>query len=146
MDGVLVPFPGCPRGYRERALAPGGPPVPVAPAHRLWLHELARVFQLAWATGWGPNANRLLSPFLGLPPLPGVELPPGPYRPQLKVPGVDALCRDRPAAWVDDIVTDEAREWAAARGAPTLLLETDPARGLTRSLVDRLLAWGKRLV
>ena len=145
VDGVLVPFPGCPQGFRERALIPGGPPVALAEAHRGWLHELSSVFELAWATGWGTSANRFLGPFFGLPRLPVAELPPGPFQPRLKVPGVDALAHDRPVAWVDDIVTEEARDWATGRPAPTLLVETDPGRGLTRALVERLLAWGNAL-
>jgi hypothetical protein len=42
---------------------------------------------------------------------------------------------------VDDIVTTEARKWVREGPAPTLLVEVDPAIGLTRNAVDDLLAW-----
>lgn len=54
-----------------------------------------------------------------------------------------ALC-DRPAVWIDDVVTPEARNWATARPAPTLLLAVDPATGLTRHAVDAALQWAAR--
>jgi hypothetical protein len=47
----------------------------------------------------------------------------------------------RAAAWVDDMLTTAVHEWAAARKAPTLLVDVDSAAGLTRTNVDRLLAW-----
>jgi hypothetical protein len=64
-----------------------------------------------------------------------------PFDPAEKVPAVDAFAGSRAAAWVDDIVTPEARAWAAERTAPTLLIEVDAAVGLVRSQVDELLAW-----
>ena len=70
-----------------------------------------------------------------------VPLPDLPFAPELKVPAVARFTGDRPAAWVDDVVTPEAVAWAAARAVPTLLLEVDPAVGLTRGQVERLLAW-----
>lgn len=141
VDGVLNPFPGCPPGYREHALfGEGSEPVRLAEAHGEWLRELAGWYDLVWATGWGAEANRLC-PFLGLPELPVAELPPVPFEPRIKVPAVAAFAGDRPAAWVDDIITEEARAWAEARAAPTLLLQVEPSLGLTRSTVDALLSW-----
>jgi len=40
-----------------------------------------------------------------------------------------------------DVVTDEARAWAAARSALTLIVEVASASGLTREPVERLKAW-----
>ena len=51
----------------------------------------------------------------------------------------------RPLAWIDDAHDEGCRTWAAAREAPTLLVTTDPAVGLTEPEVDRLLAWAMRL-
>jgi hypothetical protein len=147
VDGVLNPFPECPEGFEEYDFFPEDEePVRLARFHGEWLRELARVFDIAWASGWGEDANRLLSPHFGLPKLPVVALPPIPFEPRAKVPGVADLAGDHPAAWVDDMVTPEAREWARTRSAPTLIVEVDSATGLTRAAVDELLDWAERLL
>jgi hypothetical protein len=48
-------------------------------------------------------------------------------------------------AWIDDAHDERCVSWAATRPAPTLLVTTDPAVGLTEPEVDRLLAWATRL-
>jgi hypothetical protein len=146
VDGVLNPFPDCPPGFREYALFPDDDePVHLARVHGAWLTELGETFDIAWATGWGANANRVLGPFFGLPEYPVVALPQIAFVPLDKLPAVAAFVGDRAAAWVDDVVTQEAREWALARPAPTLLAEIDPAEGLTRRVVDRLLGWPREI-
>ena len=45
---------------------------------------------------------------------------------------------DRPAAWIDDAFDASCHAWAAARRAPTLLVATDPAIGMTDAHVARL--------
>ena len=112
----------------------------LAEAHRDWLHQLASVYELVWATGWGEEANRLLSPFFGLPTCPVVPLPRR-FKPSDKVPAIDRIAGDRSAAWVDDMLSMVVHEWPTARKAPTLLVDVDSATGLTRPHVDRLLAW-----
>ncbi|MFJ8254216.1 HAD domain-containing protein [Streptomyces sp. NPDC094466] len=144
VDGVLNPFaaPTCPPGYREHGFFPDDdPPVRLNDSHAHWLALLADRFDLAWATGWEDEANTYLSPFLGLPRLPVVRFPPVPFAPAEKVPPIAAFAGDRPTAWVDDAHTPEAREWAELRKAPTLLVATDPAQGLTRAAVEELLGW-----
>ena len=146
MDGVLNPYAaaGCPPGYAEHELFPGEEPVRVCAAHGRWLAELAAAFELAWATAWGDGANRLLAPLLRIPELPVIGFPPVPFRPRDKVPAIAGFAGRRPLAWIDDEFTAEARAWAAGRGAPTLLVGTDPAEGLTRRAVDRCLRWAER--
>jgi hypothetical protein len=144
VDGVLNPYPDCPDGFTEHTFFPGEhEPVRLADAHRGWLSELAGAFALVWASGWGEEANRLLGPHFGLPALPVVLLPPVPFDPAAKAPAVEAFVGDRAAAWVDDVVTDEARAWAERRPQPTLLVEITASAGLTRPDVDRLLAWAR---
>jgi hypothetical protein len=58
----------------------------------------------------------------------------------MKVPAVAGCVGNRPAVWVDDVITPGARAWAA-REIPTLLVEVDPAVGLTRGTVDLLRRW-----
>jgi HAD domain in Swiss Army Knife RNA repair proteins len=146
VDGVLNPFPDCPEGYAEHDLFPeDDEPVRLAAIHTGWLEELAGAFDVVWASGWGEDANRVLAPILGLPELPLVDLPPIPFEPHEKVPGIAAFAADRPAAWVDDNITSEARAWAARRSAPTLLVDVVSAVGLARPAVDELLAWAAAL-
>ncbi len=124
VDGVLNPFPDCPDGFTEYDFFPeDDEPVRLAAVHRHWLEELGAAFDIVWASGWGADANRVLSPFFGLAELPLVALPPIPFDPREKVPGVAAFAGDRAAAWVDDNITPEAREWARRREAPTLLVD-----------------------
>ena len=146
VDGVLNPFPELPDGFVEIDLFPEDEePARLAAIHGDWLRELADAYDLAWATGWGEEANRLLCPFFGLPELPLVPLPSMPFEPRHKVPAVAAFAAERPAAWVDDMLGPEALAWAAARIEPTLLIDIDSATGLARANVDRLLAWAGEL-
>ena len=146
VDGVLNPFPDTPTGYREYRFFPEDvEPVRLCAAHAGWLRELGEVFKIVWATGWGEAANRLICPALRLPAYAVVPMPELPFAPALKVPAIDRFAGDPAAAWVDDAVTSEAVAWAAARPVPTLLVEIDPAVGLGRGEVERLLAWALRL-
>jgi hypothetical protein len=108
------------------------------------LIRLAQHYDLIWATGWEERANEHLVLLLGLPG----ELPyltfGGNARfgtAHWKVDAIDAYAGDRPLAWIDDSLDETCREWARRRAAPTLLLETHPARGLEEGHVDALLAW-----
>ena len=63
-----------------------------------------------------------------------------------KLPAIEAYAGpDRPLAWIDDAHDDACRAWAAHRAAPTLLVATDPATGLTRAHAARLQAWADAL-
>jgi HAD domain in Swiss Army Knife RNA repair proteins len=143
IDGVLNPFAAahCPVGYTEHDVFPGEEPVRLCRAHGEWIAELTGPFEVVWASAWGRNANQLLGPLLGLPALAHVDFPPTPFPPAMKVPSVIRHLRDRPAVWIDDVITPEAQTWAAARPTPTLLLAVDPATGLTRHTVDAALQW-----
>lgn len=143
LDGVLNPFaaPACPDGYEQRVFFEGEGPERYCLAHGGWIHELAAAGDLWWATGWGENANELYLPLLGVNPLPVVRFPPVPFDPELKVPAIDAVVGNRPAAWIDDNHTSAGQRWAAERLAPTLLVSIDPAIGWTRADVDRVLDW-----
>ncbi|MFG1676987.1 hypothetical protein [Micromonospora sp. NPDC049282] len=143
LDGVLNPFaaPACPDGHQERVLFEGEEPVRFCPTHGDWIRELAAGGELWWATGWGESANEFYLPLLGVEPLPVVQFPPVPFEPELKVPAIDAVAGDRPAAWIDDNHTAAGRRWAATRPVPTLLVPIDPAIGWTRADVDHVLDW-----
>jgi len=74
VDGVLNPYgtATCPEGFTEYDLFPGEEPVRLRPAHGEWISELRHVFDVAWATAWNDDANRLLAPLLGITALPVV--------------------------------------------------------------------------
>lgn len=67
-------------------------------------------------------------------------LPPAPTA-TAGTPSSPRTTGDRPAAWVDDAHTEAGAAWARSRTAPTLLLPSDPARGLTADMVTALHAW-----
>jgi hypothetical protein len=113
------------------------------------LLDLAGEFELVWCTGWEDRANDYLPFALGLPgPLPLVAFdkfarPPAAH---WKLAGIDAYAgTDRALAWIDDAHDPRCTDWAEARNAPTLLLATDPAVGLTTDHVEQLLAWARTL-
>jgi hypothetical protein len=144
VDGVLNPYAAeaCPEGFAEHNLFPGEEPVRLSQLHAQWLHELAEAFELVWGTSWSAEDRELLSATLDLPAFHGaVMLPAGEFDPREKVPAVAGVAGERPAAWIDDLLSAEAWDWARERRAPTLLVSIDPAIGLTRVDTEILLHW-----
>jgi hypothetical protein len=113
------------------------------------LVRLAESFELVWATGWEERANEHLPFILGLPfrDLPYLTFDGRAVfgSAHWKLDAIDAYAADRPAAWIDDNIDEECSAWAQGRNAPTLLVHTDPAIGLTAEHVDELLRWAARL-
>ena len=113
------------------------------------LIRLAEGFELVWATGWEERANEHLPFILKLPfrDLPCLTFDGRAVfgTAHWKVKAIDEYAGERPAAWVDDNLNEECFAWAERRTAPTLLVETSAAEGLTDGQVDELLAWGDRL-
>jgi hypothetical protein len=105
------------------------------------LHELATHFELVWCSGWEEKANEHLPHLLGLGPYPHLSFPLDPESEHWKIRSIENHAGDRPLAWVDDQHNAACELWAAARPAPTLLVPTDPARGLDDEAVATLLAW-----
>lgn len=148
VDGVLNPygFTHRPEGFAEHHLFPeDDEPVLVNHVHGIWITELAGVYDVTWATAWNDDANRLLAPLLGIAPLAVLTMPPAPFHPSDKVQIIAQLAHNRPAAWIDDLHTPEARTWADNRPEPTLLIPVTPSTGLTRRSVDQALAWTTQL-
>jgi HAD domain in Swiss Army Knife RNA repair proteins len=113
------------------------------------LVRLAESFELVWATGWEERANEHLPFILGLP---FRELPCLTFDGRAvfgsahwKLDAIAEYAADRPAAWIDDNIDDECTAWAERRQAPTLLVQTEPAVGLTDEHVEELLRWAERL-
>jgi hypothetical protein len=107
------------------------------------IKALASRFELVWATGWEEKANDYLPALLALDER---ELPYLTFDGRAvfgsahwKVDAIDAYAGDRPAAWIDDNLDETCFAWAEGRSAPTLLVETESAVGITDEDVERLL-------
>jgi hypothetical protein len=111
------------------------------------LQRLAEPFDLVWCSGWEEKANEHLLgalvlpaalPFLTFTALDGASR-------HWKLAAIEAHAGERPLAWVDDAHDDSCRAWASSRAAPTLLVTTDPAAGLTNAHVVALERWADGL-
>lgn len=153
VDGPLNPYAEKawrrPAGYTTHRLRPEGTSwvkplrVWLNPEHGPQLIELATTVgaELAWATSWEDEANRLIGPIVGLPNLEVISFAGAPRRMSLhgagyvhdKVPAVAAWAGDRPICWLDDEVQRSDLEWAQQRtmdGSPTLLVQVSPRSGI----------------
>jgi hypothetical protein len=108
------------------------------------LARLAATYELVWATGWEEKANEYLVHILELPE----DLPVLTFDGRAvfgsshwKLDAIDHYARRRPAAWIDDNLDERAEKWAAKRHAPTLLVRTESALGITEEHVELLLRW-----
>jgi hypothetical protein len=114
------------------------------------LQALSELYELVWCSGWEERANEHLPHALGVGPLPYLRFDGdvgggASSRAHWKLDAIDEHAADRAIAWIDDAFNDACHEWAAARAAPTLLVTTDPARGLTDGEAVRLRAWAAEL-
>lgn len=112
------------------------------------LRALAGDFDLVWCSGWEEKADEYLPHLLDLPA--GLaflrfERSPGRANAHWKLAAIEAHAGARALAWIDDAFNDACHAWAAARAAPTLLVQTAPERGLTAREAQVLAAWGREL-
>jgi hypothetical protein len=111
------------------------------------IRSLEGHYELAWCTGWEEKANEYLPHALGLRgPLPVISFEDEPplLSAHWKLAAIDRFAgADRALAWVDDAHDLSCDEWALRRGAPTLLLGTDPASGITDAHVRTLVDWAQ---
>ena len=147
VDGVLNPWlaDDCPDGYHEYSFFPGER-VLLSPDHGKLLASLTPAYELVWATAWEHRANRLISPVLSLPELPVIEFPlSGDDVFFRKLPAVVEAVGQRRCAWIDDAHQPDHYSWAERRGVPTLIIDIDPAEGLTGAVVVMLADWADGL-
>ena len=114
------------------------------------LLALARAFDLVWCSGWEEKADEHLPVLLGVPSgrphlsFDGHSRAAVSARAHWKLEAIEQHAGDRPLAWVDDAFNDACHAWAADRPAPTLLVATDPATGLTGAHAAVLRAFATR--
>lgn len=150
IDGVISLFAGDLAGAEAEGSFHSIEGIPhflsaTAAAHLLGLRA---DFELVWASGWEERAEDHLPHLLGLPaglPFLRFERSVGRGNAHWKLDAIEAFAGARALAWIDDALDEECHEWAAARPAPTLLVQTDPARGLTAAEAERLTRWARSL-
>ncbi len=145
MRAETLPKSSFLRGYGERDLKVT---VHVNPEHGAWIRELRERAEVMWCSTWQHAANIHLSPLLGIPAMPALDLQDSPLGLHIAADSAGAkrwdlghLCSGgRPVVWVDDLA-DERYPLAGGRGLP---VSTDPAHGLTQAeqlRVERFLDW-----
>ena len=113
------------------------------------LRDLAPLYDVVWASGWEEKANEHLPALLGCGPFPYLELDAArgagvSVHGHWKLGPIDSRAGpDRPLAFVDDVLDEACERWAATRPGPTLLVATDPAKGLDDEATARLLAFSR---
>lgn len=165
IDGVISLFGFPPQAPPEGAMhwIDGIPHFLSAVAARE-LRGLADDFELVWCSGWEERANEYLPhlldlprdlPFLRFGRSPGTDAAtvaglPGAAagtatttatRGHWKLAAIDAYAGHRPLAWIDDAFDEPCHTWAQARSAPTFLVQTTPACGLTEREALLLRSW-----
>jgi hypothetical protein len=114
------------------------------------LQRLGEHYDLVWATGWEDRANDFLPALLGLPTLPHLTFG-GAARfgsAHWKLGPLTEYGSGRPLAWIDDSFDESCYPWARERqagGDPTLLVPTEPDRGIEEVHVEALSAWARGL-
>jgi hypothetical protein len=144
-DGVLNAFGAadCPPGFTEYGLDefPGDDPVRLNPAHARWLRDLAPLYEMAWASACPEDLNLYCERLIQLAPMQRVPMPLPPFDPDVKADYIDAFVGVRAVAWLDDAFGNAGHRWARERRAPTLVVDVDPAAGLTLDHIEVLAAW-----
>ncbi|MFJ3304439.1 HAD domain-containing protein [Streptomyces sp. NPDC086549] len=151
VDGPLIPFGATNRPYPVYEAA--GVPPEAAAGHPLLSRidpslgpRLAALgCELVWATTWMDDANTVVSPWLGLPPLPVVEWPDEDAPPALlhwKTRPLVAWAAGRPFVWLDDEITEADRAWVAAHHRrPALLHRVEHSYGITDADFTTVTQW-----
>ncbi len=122
-----------------------------AAAHLL---SLAENYDLVWCSGWEEKAEEYLPHLLGLPAgLPFLRFermagsPPARAGRSIeghwKLDAIDAYAGARALAWIDDAFDESCHAWAKQRPASTLLVQTNPADGLTAQEASLLETWAR---
>jgi hypothetical protein len=162
VDGPLNPFEApwflqatpAP-GYEFHELTPAGGVTYRVALNRFHGEELGRLatsFDLAWATTWLDDANRLISPILGLPQdLPVVPL----ERPMVnrsrrcwKTDQIAAWVGERSFAWFDDEINRPTRKWLDDQSslASHLALRVSAETGLSGEDIEQLTGFAAKPV
>jgi hypothetical protein len=129
-----------------------GIPHVLSRAAAIHLRSLAAEFDLVWASGWEEKAEEYLPRLLDLPTgLPFLQFERGrgagrSLDGHWKLDAIESYAGTRALAWIDDAFNDACHAWAGVRPAPTVLVQTTPAHGLTSAEAHRLTSWAQSLM
>jgi len=155
VDGTLIPYDGSTLAGsadvwagRQEQVNPNLGRINLSLGPRL----LALPAELMWATGWMHEANEVISPLLGLPQLPVVEL----EEPQMdaaqlyplnwKTETLVEVAAGRPFVWIDDEITGTDRGWVAENHpGSALLFRVDAHFGLAEADLGAVERWLRNL-
>jgi hypothetical protein len=150
VDGTLLPFGG------EGMPSVPGPPEDWTASSNPHLARVDRELgplltglgcELMWATAWMHDANDVIAPLLGLPPLPVADLPAydGDHDAdnlQWKTRALVRIAAGRPFVWVDDVIGHADRWWIEVEHPGAALLhQVEPSVGLTTADFPLIAAW-----
>lgn len=115
------------------------------------LLDLAETFEMVWCSGWEERADEYLPHLLGLPR--GLAHlcfdrrigRSSQANTHWKLEAIDRFAGQRPLAWIDDAFNESCHAWSRNRIAPTLLIQTSPALGLTCDQTRELYEWASGL-
>jgi hypothetical protein len=147
IDGVISLFGGQLATQAGSFHAIDGIPHFLSSTAAAHLLDLSEQFEPVWCSGWEEKANEHLPHLLGLPTAPflSFERAVGRANAHWKLAAIDDYAGERALAWIDDALNTACHEWAGARGAPTLLVETKPEHGLTAREAELLSDWADTL-
>jgi hypothetical protein len=154
IDGVISLFAAPGASWADRQPSEGsfhsidGIPHFLSSIAATHLLALSASFELVWASGWEEKAEEYLPRLLDLPR--GLEFlrferSVGKSNAHWKLDAIEAHAAGRALAWIDDALDDDCHAWAEGRAAPTLLLQTEPERGLTAREAQQLELWAQEL-
>jgi len=149
VDGVLCPF-GVSEPHdliREDFLDAQDEVMPVWHSREITdrVYRLMDTFEIHWCTGWGDDANKYISPVLGLPEFPVCPIPTMSLSIHWKFKAIQAYVKGRPYAFVDDDISREAVELMKQSEIPCLWVPVRCSVGLTEPHIDALEEWAENL-
>jgi hypothetical protein len=148
IDGVISLFGGDLRSREGSFHSIEGIPHFLSSTAAAHLLALTEHFDPVWCSGWEEKADEHLPHLLGLPagiPFLRFDRSVGRANAHWKLEAIDRFAGERPLAWIDDALNDACHAWAAARPAPTLLVQTEPEHGLTPRERELLQEWALQL-
>ncbi|WP_063127325.1 HAD domain-containing protein [Nocardia fusca] len=153
VDGPLIPFGRVPVSASGPSFAPErhAEENPLAARIDPALGPLLSALpcELIWATTWTDEANRSISPVLGLPTLAVLDWPDAQedhidewFGLHWKTRALVERAAGRPFIWIDDEIGDGDREWVTEQHPGRALLHrVDPRVGLRPHDLDTVTEW-----
>ncbi|MEV4056682.1 HAD domain-containing protein [Amycolatopsis sp. NPDC049688] len=143
IDGPLIPFGRSSGQYETFPNADLGNPLLSRVDPSLGPRLLALGCDLVWATTWLADANECVSPLLGLPELPVLDVPEGDDRGlHWKTRPIVEWAAGRPFAWLDDETTGADRAWVVRHHpGPALVHTVEASTGLTGQDFTTIATW-----